>query len=36
MKKKMSWVVSAMLMFSFTVAASSDMITTFLHGWGRG
>lgn len=33
MKKKISWVVSASLMFSFAVVGS-NVITTFMHGWG--
>lgn len=33
MKKKISWVVSASLMFSFAVV-SSNVVTVFIHGWG--
>lgn len=33
MKKKMSWVVSASLMFSFALIGS-NFITAFIHGWG--
>lgn len=32
MKNKMSWVVSGILMLSFTVV-SKGLITTFMHGW---
>jgi hypothetical protein len=33
MKNKMSWVVSGILMLSFTVIGSKGLITTFMHGW---
>lgn len=35
MKKKISWVASATLMFSFAVFGGTNLVfTAFMHGWG--